>query len=398
MAVWLTVVVALTVLVHGPRRLAVAEASGGEVPQWYHAAYLRERGVPELRRRFEQVRSNGSSQCAVARQADQPVDPRRCVTPDLFALPFTPRTLEQWLDPLPVVQDPALQQEYYPGHPFLDGQAFYKMCDYTWSTYYPFFRGRVFNDTFNVSAVANRSLVFWSLNYKGPDLSHLLHRIDAIPNHFFLMTHKQDHIRIPPWLLDHPKVLKVFAVNVPYPLEHPKLVALPLGIGEHGRQPSRAINDFLRNASHRAPQKLLHIGHYQMKVGSVQRAMRRRHVLNNVRRSFAIPRAAGRRLPKAEFYAAIREYRFALSPPGDGWDAFRTWEVLYLGRVPVVSLKLPPVLYAALPVHLVGNWSLFDAAQLNASWAALRRRTFNAARLYIDWWLTFILRTCLETP
>lgn len=58
----------------------------------------------------------------------------------------------------------------------------------------------------------------------------------------------------------------------------------------------------------------------------------------------------------------------------------------------------PPVLYAALPVHLVGNWSLFDAAQLNASWAALRRRTFNAARLYIDWWLTFILRTCLETP
>lgn len=32
-------------------------------------------------------------------------------------------------------------------------------------------------------------------------------------NHFFLMTHKQDHIRIPPWLLDHPKVLKVFAVG-----------------------------------------------------------------------------------------------------------------------------------------------------------------------------------------
>lgn len=106
----------------------------------------------------------------------------------------------------------------------------HKMCDYTWSTYYPFFRGRVFNDTFNVSKVANRSLVFWnrllpgpregvsaagrkfepdvplpvprpaspatswaaplivmskalrwSLNYKGPDLSHLLHRIDAIP-------------------------------------------------------------------------------------------------------------------------------------------------------------------------------------------------------------------------
>eukprot|EP00668_Euglena_longa_P001360 GGOE01001613.1.p1 GENE.GGOE01001613.1~~GGOE01001613.1.p1 ORF type:complete len:273 (-),score=82.37 GGOE01001613.1:460-1278(-) len=230
-----------------PLKAGVAD---GEDLAWFHQAYLRERGFPELLRRFEEVRVGDPSKCVSRLEAKRRNVPETCVTPDLLALPSAPRTLEQWLDPAPARQDPRLQQSYYPGHPFLDGHGFYKICDYTWSTYYPFFRGRFFNDTFNVSTVANRSLVFWSLNYKGPDLSHLLHNIDAIPNHFFLVTHKQDNIRIPPWLLDHPKVLKVFAVNVPYPLEHPKLVPLPLGIGEHGRQPSRAINEFLMNASH----------------------------------------------------------------------------------------------------------------------------------------------------
>uniref|UniRef100_A0A7S4GEE5 Exostosin GT47 domain-containing protein n=1 Tax=Eutreptiella gymnastica TaxID=73025 RepID=A0A7S4GEE5_9EUGL len=369
--------------------------------RWYYDAYLSEKGMPELLGRFDQVRARDRQGCLRKKDLMQGRTGEPCVTADMFELPTKFLSFEEWLQQRPVYQDPEMQSNYYPGYPFLDGQCFYKMCDFTWSTYYQFFRGQFFNDTFDVTKVFNRSVVFWSLNFKGPDLSHLLHRIDQIPNHFFLITHKQDNIRLPPWLLDHPKVLKIFALNIPHHLEHPKLVPIPLGIGEHGRLPSRYLNEFLHNASQSSairPKHLMHIGFYQMRIGSRQRAMRRRRILGFVAQHFPVPRTAGHRVAPMQYWGNLLRHKFVLSPPGDGWDAFRTWEILYIGRVPVVSQVLPDRLYDDLPVHIVTNWSAFAKEELENDWTRLQTRTFNVQRLWIDWWLTFIVRECLATP
>ena len=38
----------------------------------------------------------------------------------------------------------------------------------------------------------------------------------------------------------------------------------------------------------------------------------------------------------SEYYETLARYAFVLSPPGNGFDAFRTWEALAVGVVPIV--------------------------------------------------------------
>ena len=50
-------------------------------------------------------------------------------------------------------------------------------------------------------------------------------------------------------------------------------------------------------------------------------------------------------------------YRFVLSPHGNGLDCHRTWEALILGCIPIVRTSALDPMYDGLPVLIVKNWS-----------------------------------------
>jgi len=52
------------------------------------------------------------------------------------------------------------------------------------------------------------------------------------------------------------------------------------------------------------------------------------------------------------------KYRFGLSPPGNGNDCHRTWEMLMFGMIPIVKSSKMDLLYSKfdLPVVIVKNW------------------------------------------
>ena len=57
----------------------------------------------------------------------------------------------------------------------------------------------------------------------------------------------------------------------------------------------------------------------------------------------------------------MNTHRFVLCPDGNGMDCHRTWEALFVGRVPIIINPDLKRLYGDLPVLFINNWiDLFD--------------------------------------
>lgn len=65
------------------------------------------------------------------------------------------------------------------------------------------------------------------------------------------------------------------------------------------------------------------------------------------------------RKPPMELFRGYTRHRFGLSPPGNGIDCHRTWEMLFFGMIPVVESGSLDPLFAQfdLPVIAVKNWT-----------------------------------------
>lgn len=59
----------------------------------------------------------------------------------------------------------------------------------------------------------------------------------------------------------------------------------------------------------------------------------------------------------ADYYAQLGRSRFVLSPPGRGWDCYRTYEALAMGAIPIVRRQRPlSDVVEGLPVIVVEDW------------------------------------------
>ncbi len=69
----------------------------------------------------------------------------------------------------------------------------------------------------------------------------------------------------------------------------------------------------------------------------------------------------------ATYFATVGRSRFVLSPPGRGWDCYRTYEALALGAIPIVRRQAPlSDVVETLPVLMVDDWRDVTQARLKA--------------------------------
>jgi hypothetical protein len=77
-----------------------------------------------------------------------------------------------------------------------------------------------------------------------------------------------------------------------------------------------------------------------------------------------------------EYYALLGRSKFVLSPPGRGWDCYRTYEALAMGAVPIVRRQRPiSDVVEGLPVLVVDEWTRLTPAQLVKPDGTLERLT-----------------------
>ncbi len=97
------------------------------------------------------------------------------------------------------------------------------------------------------------------------------------------------------------------------------------------------------------------------------------------------------RMPVAEVWRQYAAHPLALSAAGNGLDAHRTWELLYLGCIVVTKTSPLDRLYDGLPVVIVKDWAEVADAGRMLDWvqrmAPLTRPAHIRPRLRPESWL-----------
>lgn len=100
-------------------------------------------------------------------------------------------------------------------------------------------------------------------------------------------------------------------------------------------------------------------------------------------------------IDRVDVWKAVMQYKFVISPFGNGMDCFRTWEALILGSVPIIR-KGPWVneqLFEGLPVILLDDWEDFDATKANQQMQKLNLEEKIPQKVTMKYWLDLIRQT-----
>uniref|UniRef100_A0A7S1HX03 Exostosin GT47 domain-containing protein n=1 Tax=Eutreptiella gymnastica TaxID=73025 RepID=A0A7S1HX03_9EUGL len=390
--------------------------------QYIYSRYQQETGLPRLLELFERLigsNANFTQPCHLKSQPEVNPSAPLCIQEEHLRLPDQWTTFGEYLSgpaampyKWPCFDDDKESKEFwYPACPYMDGLAFKNLADFHWETVSFVFAGRKQLQQFDPHIITNRSLVYWNLGtYRahhtwGTDIQALRYFLPKIRAQFFLIHHNSDNPRFPDWLLESPKILKIFSAYVPREVDHPKVICLPLGLKAHGLKPSRSLMQAREIQYPKRPKNLVMIKGFTLgkpkKVQAMDRHLMRKHMLRILSQKFNFTmRDATTQYESRDYFQAMIDHKFVLSLPGTGMDAFRTWEAFYLGRVPVTTnwqhkdtfMELPIVtldLVHTSPYLLQAVWERYEY---------MSQLRYNKGRVWMPWWVTLILQECLVTP
>ncbi|WIA13152.1 hypothetical protein OEZ85_006744 [Tetradesmus obliquus] len=100
-----------------------------------------------------------------------------------------------------------------------------------------------------------------------------------------------------------------------------------------------------------------------------------------------------------EYLFTMQQYKFVLSPVGNGVDAHRTWEALLAGSIPVVESSVRDSMYEGLPVLIVKSWSELSLSLLESAFVNLTAacRRYQWERLFAPYYLQQLTADLLQS-
>jgi len=90
--------------------------------------------------------------------------------------------------------------------------------------------------------------------------------------------------------------------------------------------------------------------------------------------------------PVRYYQELIKTYHFAVSPLGNGFDCYRTYEILFMGSYPIVRTSHIDILYEGWPVLIVQDWTDVTPALLNDTFHKFVNTEWDLSRLYFSYW------------
>ena len=216
-----------------------------------------------------------------------------------------------------------------------------------------------------------------------------------------LIIIESDVVNITKKQLEHINILHCFTWNKPF--QHEKMSSIPIGLN-YNRQ-YNIIDNWLKQNNHLLlPSRLLCLN-YSLNTDSS------RQILSNKAKqnwhNFCsllsyVPSLTSYILPSniegkiqihvtnPECYNQWRDFKFILSPRGAGIDCHRTWEVLAIGRIPIVLSSSIDELYKDLPVVIVNSWDEINEEFLQEQYQLyiqnIQKDKYNMDKLSLEYW------------
>ena len=209
------------------------------------------------------------------------------------------------------------------------------------------------------------------------DIPTFAEHVDTIKHPVALITSDGD-LSIPSELAagtvqricDSPLVSVWYTQNYDDDGSHPKIRPYPIGLDLHTRRDSMTTPDQILQAMMEA--RAQHSGgklrriFCDVSVNSHDRFGGQRKLVANILKNVEHADAIVKRAPQQKIWRLYAHYEFGVSPPGNGLDCHRTWEVLALGSIPIVMTSRFDDLFAQLPVIIVSDWHELETADLRA--------------------------------
>ena len=93
---------------------------------------------------------------------------------------------------------------------------------------------------------------------------------------------------------------------------------------------------------------------------------------------------------RSKFWKNMNDYTFVICPFGNGLDTHRAWEVLCLGRIPIIEKSGLNKVYENLPVVEVSDWNIIDEKFLEEQKQKILKniklQKYNFDKLTIEYW------------
>ena len=152
--------------------------------------------------------------------------------------------------------------------------------------------------------------------------------------------------------LNDPKLLAWFSPHVDF--RHPKLFAIPLGIGN----PLKCDAEALKAARESCPGKSqLFEASYSLRT-------------NPEARTYCMEQTGIEPLPKAptpQFFERLAAAYFCISPRGNGIDCYRTWQALHLRTIPIVTRSILNEQQPEIPMIVLDDWAEFRSVDFSSA-------------------------------
>mmetsp|Transcript_43992 Transcript_43992/g.71577 ORF Transcript_43992/g.71577 Transcript_43992/m.71577 type:complete len:370 (-) Transcript_43992:189-1298(-) len=190
-------------------------------------------------------------------------------------------------------------------------------------------------------------------------------------------------------ILENPLLRAWFAKNanssiVPLPKT---LIPIPIGVESRwakvGKHPSRYFK-FMRQTRLVTPVTGVYVS-FKIDTWPIERA----HCIR-VLSTKPFATVSTKFSSQDKYLKAVLQNKFTATPRGRGMDSHRLWEVLMLGRYPIVVTSPLDWLYEDLPVLIISKWEDVTMELLEEKYAKFESHEYNFEKVFFTYWYSII--------
>lgn len=239
---------------------------------------------------------------------------------------------------------------------------------------------------FKPEILYKNAIIFCKIDY----IDYLFQFLKTSIHKYILITHHSDYPVDAIRFSKKPyNVIKWFGINVTY--KHPDLIPIPCGLLTH------------RGIWHAKGQNPLWLVENSERLQKNEKNLEKIYcnwTVTNGDRNLIIPKLeqAGikyqleSKLTFEQYCENMSNYKFVISPPGNGIDGQRTYEAMYCGCIPIVIKHYIYESWKELPMIQVNDYSEITYELLYS----YLNREYNMEKLYMTYWKNKIQKTFKE--
>lgn len=265
---------------------------------------------------------------------------------------------------------------------YITGERFIPLADFVYTPGQNMWDSNPLFNSFHVQNLKDVNVVYTHTMY----VKQLFDIIKSLPQQFVVVSHNCD-VNVDESFVIPENVIVWYSQNVN--TINNKLFSLPIGL-ENAKWTKRIHKQELMSAkllTERETRNMVYMNH-----NITTNPAERQKPYDILEGKPWVTTERGRNFENFDTYLDnVYSHVFVVCPAGNGIDTHRTWETLYMGRIPIEKRNLNNCCYADLPICFVDDWEQVTEEWLRKEYIHIKTTEWNLEKLTFAHWANKIL-------